>query len=222
MTIRGQVESRRSQPTPSAWQREAAARSRSCRLRLARAATRGSRPGDRRSVELARRHCKAAITWERLLGRRADLRPSISSGSRPKPIIAWCGELVMPPERFIHGAALSQQQRDQGLITVLVNVTEADANSFCAAQGQIALRRHGRSSARLAATVDRMRCRSGQCSWRSRSGDLPGGQHGRCHALAPSGLAKRIGVDCGGLVLGGQGAGPARLRGRVVRRARPG
>jgi lambda family phage tail tape measure protein len=49
------------------------------------------------------------------------------------PIIARRGELVVPPERVVRETA-----REQRPITVVVNVTAADANSFRASQGQIA------------------------------------------------------------------------------------
>jgi hypothetical protein len=51
------------------------------------------------------------------------------------PIIARRGELVVPPERVVRE---DRPQRDQRPITVMINVTAADANSFRASQGQIA------------------------------------------------------------------------------------
>ena len=51
------------------------------------------------------------------------------------PIIAWRGELVVPPERV---AREEKSAREQRPITVVVNVTAADASSFRASQGQIA------------------------------------------------------------------------------------
>jgi lambda family phage tail tape measure protein len=48
------------------------------------------------------------------------------------PIIARRGELLVPPERVVREA------REQRPITVVVNVTAADASSFRASQGQIA------------------------------------------------------------------------------------
>jgi lambda family phage tail tape measure protein len=51
------------------------------------------------------------------------------------PIIARRGELVVPPERVVREGKSSREQRP---ITVVVNVTAADASSFRASQGQIA------------------------------------------------------------------------------------
>jgi lambda family phage tail tape measure protein len=51
------------------------------------------------------------------------------------PIIARRGELVVPPERVVREEKTSREQRP---ITVVVNVTAADASSFRASQGQIA------------------------------------------------------------------------------------
>jgi hypothetical protein len=51
------------------------------------------------------------------------------------PIIARRGELVVPPERVVREEKTAREQRP---ITVVVNVTAADANSFRASQGQIA------------------------------------------------------------------------------------
>jgi hypothetical protein len=51
------------------------------------------------------------------------------------PIIARRGELVVPPERVVREEKSGREQRP---ITVVVNVTAADANSFRASQGQIA------------------------------------------------------------------------------------
>jgi lambda family phage tail tape measure protein len=51
------------------------------------------------------------------------------------PIIARRGELVVPPERVVREEGTAREQRP---ITVVVNVTAADANSFRASQGQIA------------------------------------------------------------------------------------
>jgi lambda family phage tail tape measure protein len=51
------------------------------------------------------------------------------------PIIARRGELVVPPERVVREEKTARQQRP---ITVVVNVTAADASSFRASQGQIA------------------------------------------------------------------------------------
>jgi lambda family phage tail tape measure protein len=51
------------------------------------------------------------------------------------PIIARRGELVVPPERVVREEKSAREQRP---ITVVVNVTAADANSFRASQGQIA------------------------------------------------------------------------------------
>jgi hypothetical protein len=51
------------------------------------------------------------------------------------PIIARRGELVVPPERLLRDEKPAREQRP---ITVMVNVTAADANSFRASQGQIA------------------------------------------------------------------------------------
>jgi phage-related minor tail protein len=51
------------------------------------------------------------------------------------PIIARCGELVVPPERVVREEKTAREQRP---ITVVVNVTAADASSFRASQGQIA------------------------------------------------------------------------------------
>jgi lambda family phage tail tape measure protein len=51
------------------------------------------------------------------------------------PIIARRGELVVPPERVMREAKTAREQRP---VTVVVNVTAADANSFRASQGQIA------------------------------------------------------------------------------------
>jgi lambda family phage tail tape measure protein len=51
------------------------------------------------------------------------------------PIIARRGELVVPPQRVVREERTAREQRP---ITVVVNVTAADANSFRASQGQIA------------------------------------------------------------------------------------
>jgi lambda family phage tail tape measure protein len=51
------------------------------------------------------------------------------------PIIARRGELVVPPERVVREEKSAREQRP---ITVVVNITAADANSFRASQGQIA------------------------------------------------------------------------------------
>ncbi len=51
------------------------------------------------------------------------------------PIIARRGELVVPPERVVRKEKSAREQRP---ITVVVNVTAADASSFRASQGQIA------------------------------------------------------------------------------------
>jgi lambda family phage tail tape measure protein len=51
------------------------------------------------------------------------------------PIIARRGELVVPPERVVREEKTARKQRP---ITVVVNVTAADASSFRASQGQIA------------------------------------------------------------------------------------
>jgi len=51
------------------------------------------------------------------------------------PIIARRGELVVPPERVVREKKTAREQRP---ITVVVNVTAADASSFPASQGQIA------------------------------------------------------------------------------------
>ena len=51
------------------------------------------------------------------------------------PIIARHGELVVPPERVVREEKSAREQRS---ITVVVNVTAADASSFRASQGQIA------------------------------------------------------------------------------------
>jgi hypothetical protein len=51
------------------------------------------------------------------------------------PIIARRGELVVPPDRVVRGEKTTREQRP---ITVVVNVTAADASSFRASQGQIA------------------------------------------------------------------------------------
>jgi lambda family phage tail tape measure protein len=51
------------------------------------------------------------------------------------PIIARRGELVVPPERVVREEKSAREQRP---ISVVVNVTAADASSFRASQGQIA------------------------------------------------------------------------------------
>jgi lambda family phage tail tape measure protein len=51
------------------------------------------------------------------------------------PIIARRGELVVPPDRVVREEKTTREQRP---ITVVVNVTAADASSFRASQGQIA------------------------------------------------------------------------------------
>jgi hypothetical protein len=51
------------------------------------------------------------------------------------PIIARRGELVVPPERIVRESRVPGDQRP---ITVMINVTAADANSFRASQAQIA------------------------------------------------------------------------------------
>jgi hypothetical protein len=60
------------------------------------------------------------------------------------PIIARRGELVLPPERLVREQNSPGEQRP---ITVMINVTAADANSFRASQGQIA--------AEMARAIDR-------------------------------------------------------------------
>ena len=60
------------------------------------------------------------------------------------PIIARRGELVVPPERVVREDKPAREQRP---ITVMINVTAADANSFRASQGQIA--------AEMARAIDR-------------------------------------------------------------------
>jgi hypothetical protein len=60
------------------------------------------------------------------------------------PIIARRGELVVPPERIVREPKM---MGDPAPITVVINVTAADANSFRASQGQIA--------AEMARAVDR-------------------------------------------------------------------
>jgi hypothetical protein len=50
------------------------------------------------------------------------------------PIIARRGELVVPPERIVRE---ERTERERALITVVINVTAADANSFRASQSQI-------------------------------------------------------------------------------------
>ena len=60
------------------------------------------------------------------------------------PIIARRGELVVPPERVVREEKSAREQRP---ITVVVNVTAADASSFRASQGQIA--------AEMARAIDR-------------------------------------------------------------------
>jgi hypothetical protein len=60
------------------------------------------------------------------------------------PIIARRGELVVPPERIVRE---EKSQREQRPITVMINVTASDANSFRASQGQIA--------AEMARAIDR-------------------------------------------------------------------
>jgi hypothetical protein len=61
----------------------------------------------------------------------------VGSGLLPDevPIIARRGELVVPPERVVREEKTAREQRP---ITVVVNVTAADASSFRASQGQIA------------------------------------------------------------------------------------
>ena len=51
------------------------------------------------------------------------------------PIIARRGELVVPPERVVREEKSAREQRP---VTLVVNVTAADASSFRASQGQIA------------------------------------------------------------------------------------
>jgi hypothetical protein len=60
------------------------------------------------------------------------------------PIIARRGELVVPPDRVVREQKPAREQRP---ITVMINVTAADANSFRASQGQIA--------AEMARAIDR-------------------------------------------------------------------
>jgi lambda family phage tail tape measure protein len=60
------------------------------------------------------------------------------------PIIARRGEMVVPPERIVRD---QKQTREQRPITVMINVTAADASSFRASQGQIA--------AEMARAIDR-------------------------------------------------------------------
>jgi lambda family phage tail tape measure protein len=59
------------------------------------------------------------------------------SGLLPEevPIIARRGELVVPPEKVVREEKTAREQRS---ITVVVNVTAADASSLRASQGQIA------------------------------------------------------------------------------------
>ena len=61
----------------------------------------------------------------------------VGSGLLPDevPIIARRGELLVPPERIVNENQTIGEQRP---ITVMINVTTADANSFRASQGQIA------------------------------------------------------------------------------------
>jgi hypothetical protein len=51
------------------------------------------------------------------------------------PIIARRGELVVPPERVVREERTAREQRP---ISVVINVTAADASSFRASQGQMA------------------------------------------------------------------------------------
>jgi hypothetical protein len=51
-----------------------------------------------------------------------------------RTIIAQRGELVVPPERVVREEKTTREPRP---ITVVVNVTAADASSFRASQGQI-------------------------------------------------------------------------------------
>jgi hypothetical protein len=60
------------------------------------------------------------------------------------PIIARRGELVVPPERVLRE---DRTEHERAPITVVINVTAADANSFRASQGQIA--------AEMARAIDR-------------------------------------------------------------------
>ena len=60
------------------------------------------------------------------------------------PIIARRDELVVPPERVVRD---EKTQREQRAITVMINVTAADANSFRASQSQVA--------AEMARAIDR-------------------------------------------------------------------
>ncbi len=60
------------------------------------------------------------------------------------PIIARRGELVVPPERIVREQKVTGEPAP---ITVMINVTAADANSFRASQGQIA--------AEMARAIDR-------------------------------------------------------------------
>ena len=62
------------------------------------------------------------------------------------PIIARRGELVVPPDRVVREERI---ERDRAPVTVVVNVTAADAHSFRASRGQIA--------AEMARALDRAR-----------------------------------------------------------------
>jgi hypothetical protein len=67
------------------------------------------------------------------------LRGATTAAASPAPdevpIIARRGELVVPPERVVREEKSAREQRP---ISVVVNVTAADASSFRASQGQIA------------------------------------------------------------------------------------
>ena len=60
------------------------------------------------------------------------------------PIIARRGELVVPPQRIVRGETTT---REAAPVTVVINVTAADANLFRASQGQI--------TAEMARAIDR-------------------------------------------------------------------
>jgi hypothetical protein len=89
------------------------------------------------------------------------------------PIIARRGELLVPPER---GAREEKTAREQQPITMVVNVTAADASSLRASRGQIA--------ADLARAIDRAsRNRSAADPW------------SRCHAACAGCRLPRAGCE---------------------------
>jgi hypothetical protein len=93
---------------------------------------------------------RCAMPMPQCSSTRRATTAAASAGSRllpdEVPIIARRGELVVPTERVVREEKTAREHRP---ITVVVNVTAADASSFRASQGQIA--------ADMARAIDRAR-----------------------------------------------------------------